>query len=270
MRSVKGSLPKVWSGIASYMRFCDLLGRPPFPPTAETVQLWGSTFNPGRAFSQYLAHRSKASILMNMDTDWLTPTMRRVARGLKNAQDLSFKFPNFTHSTELMDRLKFVKLASDTGNAYFLSYLFSLRVPSETLRLIRAFRNKRLAEFSPQTDKALIATRTFKGVTVLVVKFAFRGNIRNGCIFMRPCLCSDQALPHDLCPVHAIWPCIRDRVEPGFPLFPGLTSNTFNRQLKATMTALRVPEGGKFPPPRLPARRDLRDKEFWLDPSNHC
>ena len=113
--------------------------------------------------------------------------------------------------------------------------------------MTRAFADDRLTEFVPQDDKALIGTRAYKETWVLVIKFSFRKNIRNGCILMRPCLCgcgSDQA--GDLCPVHAVWTRIRDRVKAGDPLFPGLTANVFNRQLKATLTAMGTPEGGKF------------------------
>ena len=136
-----------------------------------------------------------------------------------------------------------------TGQAYYLSYLFALRVPSETLRLTRAFADDRMAEFIPQPDKAIIGTRTYKETTVLVIKFPFRKNIRNGCILMRPCLCGeDSPTANDLCPVHMVWPCIKDRVEAGAPLSPSLTANTFNRQLKETMTALGFDQGGLYSP----------------------
>ena len=37
-----------------------------------------------------------------------------------------------------------------------------------------AFRDDRSAEFTPQLDKALIATRTYRVADVLVIKFAFQ------------------------------------------------------------------------------------------------
>ena len=83
LRTVKGSLPQVRSGINSYVRMCDLLARPPFPPTENTVQLWSATFNPGKTFNQYLAHLQKASLLLNHSLDWLTPVIRGISKGLK-------------------------------------------------------------------------------------------------------------------------------------------------------------------------------------------
>ena len=247
LRTIKQSLPSVRSGVKSYMRFCALLARPAFPPTTDTVQLWSATFKPGGTFSDYLAHLQKASVLLDHPLDWLTPAIRTMAKGLKKAQDLSFKFPNFIQTNDLLTLLRWVKLDSPEGQAYFLSFLFALRVPSETLRLTRAFSDDRITEFVPQTDKALIGIRTYETTSVLVIKFAYRKNIRNGCILMRPCLCkADSTLAHDLCPVHRIWPHIRDRVDAGSPLFPRMTANNFNRTLKGTMTALGFDQGGLY------------------------
>ena len=249
LRTVKQSLPSVRSGVKSYMRFCALLARPSFPPTPDTAQLRSATFKPGGTFSDYLAHLQKASVLMDHPLDWLTPGIRTLAKGLKKAQDLSFKFPNFIQSNDLLTLLRWVKLDSPAGQAYYLSYLFALRVPSETLRLTRAYADGRITEFIPQTDKALIGVRTYETTPVLVIKFAFRENIRNGCILMRPCLCkADSTLAHDICPIHKVWPYIRGRINAGDPLFPGMTANNFNRTLKGTMAALAFDQGGLYSP----------------------
>ena len=174
LRSVKGSIRSVSSGVASYWRFCQLLARPSFPPTEDTALLWSATFRAVKTYNQYLARLQKASTLLRYPLDWLTPSVRCVGKGLKNAQDLPFKPPNFIGPEAL---LRWAKLDSATGQAYYLSFLFSLRVPSETLRLQRAFADDRLAEFIPQDDKALIGARRYKGAEVLVVKFAPRKNI---------------------------------------------------------------------------------------------
>ena len=78
---------------------------------------------------------------------------------------------------------------------------------------------------------------------------------------MRPCLCgfgSDQA--GGLCPVRAVWARIRDRVEAGAHLFPGLTASVFNRHLKATLAAMGAPEGGGFPHMDSGGARRMRSK----------
>ena len=83
IRAVKASLPAVRSGVASYFRPFHLLGRPPFPPTEDTAQLWRTTFNPGKTIAQYLAHLQKAADLMNMTPDWSAPSARATEKALK-------------------------------------------------------------------------------------------------------------------------------------------------------------------------------------------
>ena len=93
-----------------------------------------------------------------------------------------------------------------------------MRVPSGAIQLTREFRDGRIAESAPQDMKALVAPLTYNETTDLSIKFSYRENIRNGCILMRPCLCSETATEaHLLFPVHRVWPFIRDRVKPGGP-----------------------------------------------------
>ena len=177
----------------------------------------------------------------------MTPTDKEMSTGLMNAQGVSFKFPNFIKSEALIDLLAFIKVDSAMGQACFLSYLFALRVPSEAMRLVRAFADGRMAEFAPQEDKALAGARSFKGTEVSAIKFPVRKNIRNGCILMMPCLCEEEMVTANaLCPAHMAWPSIRDRVAAGDPLFPSMAANSFNRHLKGTMTATGVPQGGLY------------------------
>ena len=93
LRAVKMTLPSVRPGVKSYWRFCALLGRPSFPPTTDTAQLWSATFWAGKTFAQYIARLQKASILLGHPLEWLTPSAKSLSEGLRNAQDLIFKFP---------------------------------------------------------------------------------------------------------------------------------------------------------------------------------
>ena len=70
----------------------------------------------------------------------------------------------------------------------YLSYIFSLRAPPETLQLTIANPNEKLLKFSSHGPKALIGPRTFRDTTSLVIKFRYRKNVRGGCILIRPCL----------------------------------------------------------------------------------
>ena len=134
LRPVKKSIPSVRSGINSYIKFRDLINRPALPPTADTVQLWSATVNPGKTFNQYLAHPQKATPLLNQSLDWLAPTIRSIGKWLENAREISFKFQNYIRSAELLQILEWAKLDTPQGQAYFLSYLFSLMAHRRPLR----------------------------------------------------------------------------------------------------------------------------------------
>ena len=263
IRAAKASIPSVRSGVASFLRFRHLLGRPPLHPTDDTVHLWSATFNTGKKFGQYLARLQKSCLLMAHDLSWLTPAARPFSKGLKNAQDLSSKPPNFIESKSLIRILEFAKLHSDRCQAYFLSYLFSLRAPSETLRLTRAFRGARLTELAPphhtQGGKALMGIRSHNGADALGVKFPLRKNIRNGCILMRPRLFGlATQFPCDLCPIHKVWPLIRDRVKAGDLLFPGVTADNFNRPRRPLWPLLALARADYIHPTVFDAARPTK------------
>ena len=99
----------------------------------DTVLLRIALFRPGRTFAQYIAHVMKAAILIRRPTDWLAPSVRSVPRGLRNAQNLSFKFQNYLMADDLLRLLHVSNLSTEFGQAAFFSFLFLLRVPSETL-----------------------------------------------------------------------------------------------------------------------------------------
>lgn len=91
---------------------------------------------------------------------------------MANAQGLISKFQNFTRSADLLTILEWEELDTPQGQPYFLSYLFALRVPSDPLCSEgHAFEDDRITEFIPQTDKAIIGTRAYRGGIALVIKF---------------------------------------------------------------------------------------------------
>ena len=138
IRPARRALPSVRPGINRYIRLCSLINRPAMPPKAEAAQLRRATFNTGKTFNQYQSHLQKATILLNQRLDWLTPTIRGISKGRRNAHDVSCKFPNFIRSADLLQILEWAKLDNSQGREYFISHLFSLRVPSETLALARS------------------------------------------------------------------------------------------------------------------------------------
>ena len=131
----------------------------------DTILIWSALFRTGRTFPQYIAHVMKAAILMRRPTDWLTPDVRPVARGLRNAQDLSSKFRNYLMADDLLRLLQSENLSTEFGQSDFFSILFLLRVPSGTLRMRRADDSARLAEFPPREHKVLVGVRGIADLT---------------------------------------------------------------------------------------------------------
>ena len=182
-----------------------------------------------------------------MPTDWLTPKVRHVAKGLKKSHGHSFRFSNFIRSSLLIQLIHHETIQSEFAQAAFLSFLFALRVPSETLQLRRAFRDDQLLAFSPQTKKALICTAVVGGATFLVTKFSWRKNMAGGCILRRPCFCSlGRRHATSLFPLHSFWAEIRRRVAPGELLFRAVNRGNFNRMLEAVCAQIHIPDAGRY------------------------
>ena len=206
LRTVQGSLRSVASGISNYLRFCTVTDSTSPPPSSGTIRKWIATFNPGETFGLYANQVRKASILLGHDDACLTPEIRLIAKGLRNAQGKSFAFPNFIMTSDLMRIILDHGWQGAVGMIAYLPYLFSPRAPSETLQFTMANPNERLPKFSPQGPKALIVPRTYHDATALATKFRFRENVRGGCILIRPCLCTMVSPPNRaFCPVHGFW-----------------------------------------------------------------
>ena len=92
---------------------------------------------------------------------------------MRNAQDRSFAFPNYLMSADVL-RLVGHKGVNQVGMIAYLPYIFSLRVPSETLQLTVSMPDEKLLRFKPQCPKAIIGPRAYNGATALVTKFRFR------------------------------------------------------------------------------------------------
>ena len=129
----------------------------------------------------------------------------------------------------------------------YLSYLFSLRVPSETLVLQVDGAPDILTNLTPQIPKALIGADALNQTPVPVIKVRFGKNIRGGCILIRPCLCGEaRRAARDLCPVRAFWQPLRANLRPGDAIFGTLSATSVNRQLKAIMTKMGYMQGRRF------------------------
>ena len=247
LKQIRGSLPSVVSALNCYLQFCLLQREDPFPITERRIIDWSAFFSDNGTFYNYTLHLQKVCFSLGLSSAWLTPAVRHIAKGLKKCQDKSFKFPNFIRSRLLIRLIKSESIEAEFAQACLLSFLFSFRVPSETLELRRAFRNDRLTEFSPQKKKALMGIRLVGKQVYLVAKFSFRKNHTGGVIMKRPCFCGlDNDLARLTCPVHSLWPAVQKRVHPGDRLFSAVNRRNFNRRLKAILAKMGVPQAHRF------------------------
>ena len=117
-----------------------LLSRPFMPPTEKSVLLWIATFPPGRTFRNYVGNHRKGRALLGAATDWATKAAYAEADGLREARNGTFKFPNFLFAADIFNLVNFLGWGREFSLFAFISFLFSLRVPSEALLLRRDFR----------------------------------------------------------------------------------------------------------------------------------
>ena len=247
LKQVKGSLPGMSSAFRCYTAFCELRKTTAFPPHEETVIQWSSMFRNTATYGNYVSHLEKCCFFLRYPTTWYTAAVRHVVKGLKKCQDRSFRFHNFIRSPLLLKIVEKETPASEFAQAAFLSFLFSFRVPSETLQLQRDYYTDEIAAFTPQTEKALIGVRYDGNEPFLICKLSRRKNLTSGCILRRPCFCFLTAKrAASICPIHVFWQHIRCRVEPGDFLFKNINQRNFNRVLKAVLAKLGVPEAARY------------------------
>ena len=247
LEQVRLSLPSVASGVGCYLSFCSLLAIAPFPPTSDTVARWSTVFSAGKTFSIYLGHLSKACQLMNIDCSWRNDTIVAIAKGLKNKPMARDKFEN-SLDPKILDRIVRAETwASEFARICFVTFLFMLRLPSESLPLRRALPTDRLLSKEPLSSPAIIGLREFNGDQRLIIKLARRKNARHGFSATRPCFCGDNfLLPKHNCPIHRFWKAVIAHTEPGELLFPSLQGKKFSRILRAILAKLAVPEAEKY------------------------
>ena len=235
IRACAGSFRPDASGMQSFENFCEFTGRMPFPVQTDTVLLRGNMFKPGRTQAMYTAHLMKAAILAKQPTDWMRPCIKSVASGLANAQDLSFRFGNFLFPDDLLRLIRTTKITSDFGRASFFPFIFLWVVPSETLTLRKDAADGPITDLAPQKVKILAAVRIIGGNAMRLAKFAWRKNMKRGCIPRIPFLCGvAESIARVLWPVHRIWPQLADRIRTGDLLFRTMKCS-FVRHLRANL-----------------------------------
>ena len=177
LKQAKGSLPGMASAFRCYAAFCDLRKVAPFPALEEVVLQWSSMFNNTATFGNYVSLLEKCCFFLHFPLLGSPPCAKHAAEGLKKRQNKSSRFPNFIRSPLLLRVITHETSASEFDQAAFFSFLFSLRAPSATPVLRRAFSSDLLGDFPPQEEKALIGVFFSGGSPFLIAKFPWRKNL---------------------------------------------------------------------------------------------
>ena len=224
--------------------------RNPVSPVSEgVVGIRSATFNTWELQNPIFRTYEKACLILDLPTDWLTNIAIATTDGLFNATCAPFKFPN---CARLVDLLRILKNRPPIGNELaqlcFLSYIFSLRIPSATLMLSRYFANDKIAEYSPQEHKSLICIRDPHDVKLKVVKFAFRGIARNGCISKRPRRRTAKIRKRKHFPTPRYLGLHKKTAEDRRAIPPSFTKSDINRKIKHTTALAGCENAGRYSP----------------------
>ena len=259
LKRIRCPIPAATSDLNCYLQFCQLRGES--ASLSRNGVCWdGVPFSMIRlptTTAPYACRRFVSSCWAS--SAWLTPAR---GQGPRKCQGESSKYPNFIRIRLHLRLAKSGKIRSDFAQACLIAFLFSFRVPPGTLQLHRAYRDDRLAEFSPHAEKSLVRVRPIDGADYLVVKLSSRRDLTFGVIINRPYFCRlDSDLARLAFPLHSLWPDVKARVPPRGNLCVAVNRRNFNRQLEAALAGLSVPQEDKYRPHafRLGSAREMNE-----------
>ena len=154
LSQVQDSMSSLADGIQGYGPFCDLLGAPYLPTSADIVRNWAALFAPGRTFGMYVSLLAKACHLMGYSAEWRSPALAGAATGLANAMDMIPKYDKYTNRTSFRRVMTAEAPIADFGKFMYLSMLYAIRGPSGELPAQRPPLATRLDTNVVQSEKA--------------------------------------------------------------------------------------------------------------------
>ena len=216
LRAFALSLRPAAPGMQSFKNFIEVIGRRPCPVVTDTVLMWSNMFMPDRTFAQYVAHLTRAAILLKPPTAWMCPDIKAVVHGLANTQDLSSKFNNFLFLVDLLRLIRTARLTSEFGCEAFFRYpVFDARSvggPS----LSDGFLGRSDYGFYPQRGRRFLLASAILADAIFSSRKSTGGNSKRGCILRRHCICPDaESLSRVLCPSRRIWPQLAAQTRTG-------------------------------------------------------
>ena len=170
LKKVKGSPPPAASDVRCFAAFCELRKTHTSPPSEEMVAQRSSMFKNTATYYNYVRHLKNARTFLRLPTAWHASEVSHTAKGIEKCHDKSSNFRNFSRCSIILQLVERPSMQDEFAKACMLSFLFALRVRSETLARIRAFRNDQLMEFPPQDEKDLINAVSIGDEQFLVAK----------------------------------------------------------------------------------------------------
>ena len=249
--SCSGSLNSVKSGIRCYLAFAEkflLKVGKKLPPTVDELLAYSTHFRCRGTFSNYIGYLRVGCMADGVSTAAFDdPAIARAKKAVG-------KRGNFVARDKMFVRLDDVQLIMEScygaqhaidvveefderfGMLFLLTYVFLLRLPSEALPIVRG--GSGVADYGMKPKAVL----SLEG-DCLVLKLSHRKNIARECVLKRPCWCKSA---HSLvCPVHAIWPYIKDFKE-GQSIFEGITPSMAMKTLRKYLSLIGKPDFMKY------------------------
>ena len=159
LTGIQRCIGSVASGIRGCYGFGELRFRPPFPSRGRVALEWSSIVNPGDTFSNYVGEVRKAGYYIEHPSPWGTPAVANVIEALMREGKSGYRLPNFIRSDIISSIIQRDTRDNDSEHLYYHSFLYALRVHSESPPLRRASRNDAHTGSAPMEDIALIGIR---------------------------------------------------------------------------------------------------------------
>ncbi|KAJ9449009.1 hypothetical protein DIPPA_12914 [Diplonema papillatum] len=227
--SVKGETWNVYfTAVRAWADFADIAGIPHFPISVERVPTFVGNYNNASTAEGVLSALEKIQRFMGIDTPIRTRQTKAVVQGMRREQGPTRKMDPI--DLHLLDQI--VKDASPTtptrnqlhefNFVAVISYVYLLRTKDEVLPLCRGLRTDvPHTAIKVVTDKQRHSS-VFLYQNELYIALRSRKNSLQGAVLSRGCTCRQMHVKtgwRAICPVHCLWPYIRDNVEPGCPIW---------------------------------------------------
>ena len=238
--AVRGSLPVWGSAFRFYLDFWHLRNYTPPPTNAEKVAVRSCVFNDTASFGNYVYRLEKRRSCLNFATDWHTPCVRHVAKGLGESQNRSFRLRNFPESRSLRSFRAMIPLRANSRTLPVYSSCFlCARLPHLARCVVITWDT---IFWTPQPDKARIGATVVDGEAFFAAKFPYRVRPVGGCFLRRPrFFLLGRRRVAALCRIHTFWAGIRRHAHPGQLLSHAINRGNFNRILTTVSAEMEPP-----------------------------